>query len=103
DCLILHLEHMVEGNNVAIAGASDVDVGFAEGFLDGGDLETFHCGLKSVDGIDLGYDYPAAKPAQTVRTAFADVPITANDSSLACNHHTQCAFQSIRQGFAAAV
>src|SRR5213078_987157 len=54
DGLVLHLEDVVQRDDVAVAGAGDVDVGLAQGFLDGGDLKSFHGGLERVDGINFG-------------------------------------------------
>jgi hypothetical protein len=36
----------------------------AEGFFDGRHLETFHRGLKGIDGIELGDNYAYAKTAE---------------------------------------
>ncbi len=56
DGLIFHALHVVEGDDVDVAGGGDIDVGTTEGVFDGGDFETFHGGLEGVDGIDFGDD-----------------------------------------------
>ena len=66
DGLVLHLAHVVKRDDVQIAGAGDVDIAAAEGFLDRGDLVTFHRGLQSVDGVDLGDDDASAHAAEGV-------------------------------------
>ena len=78
DGLVLHLRHVLERDDVAVAGGGDVDVAVAERVLDGRDFETFHRGLQGVDGINLGDDDARAEAAQRMRAAFADVAVTAD-------------------------
>ncbi len=47
DGLVLHVLHVLEGDDVDVAGAGDVDVAAAEGVFDGGDFEAFHGGLQA--------------------------------------------------------
>src|ERR1043165_3147972 len=103
DGLVFHLEDVVQGDDVAVAGAGDVNVGLAEGVLDGGDFKAFHGGLEGVDGVNFGDDDTGAEAAQAVGAAFADVAVTADDGGLAGDHDAQGAFEAVGEGFAAAV
>ena len=57
-------EHVLQRDDVAVAGGGDVDVAAAERVFDGGDFETFHRRLQRVDGIDLRDDDARAETAQ---------------------------------------
>ena len=57
DGLILHLAHVVDGDDVAIAGGGDEDVALLHSLLHRGDLEAFHSGLQGADGVDLGNEH----------------------------------------------
>ncbi|GIX50471.1 MAG: hypothetical protein KatS3mg132_665 [Limisphaera sp.] len=103
DGLVLHAEHVLERDDVAVAGGGDVDVGLAQGVLDGRHLEAFHRGLEGVDGVDLGDDDPRAEAAQAVGAALADVAVAADDGGLAGDHHAQGALEAVGQRLAAAV
>ena len=103
DGLVLHLSHVLEGDDVDVAGAGDVDVAAAEGVFDGGDFEAFHRRLQGVDRIDLGDDHARAHAAQRVRRALAHVAVAADDRHLAGDHHVGGALDAVGQRLAAAV
>src|SRR5439155_2385360 len=71
DGLIFHLRHVIERDDVAVAGRRDVDVRCAKRVFDSGELETFHYGLHRIDGIKLRDDDARAETAPRMRTAFA--------------------------------
>src|SRR6266404_2533725 len=54
DGLIFHPLHVIERDDVEVAGGGNVNVAAAERVLDGGDFVAFHGGLQRVDRIDLG-------------------------------------------------
>src|SRR5580658_1561988 len=103
DGLILHLAHVLQRDDVDVAGGGDVDVAAAEGFLDGGYLEAFHRGLQSVDGVDLGGDGARDEIAQRLGRALADVAVAADDRNLAGDHHVGGALDAVDERLAAAV
>ena len=47
DGLVFHLRHVLEGDDVAVAGRRDVKIGGAERVFDGRDFKTFHRGLQA--------------------------------------------------------
>lgn len=103
DCLIFHLGHVIQGDDVFVARGGDVDVGPAECFLDGGHFETFHGGLEGVDRIDLGDDDARALATEGLGGAFADVAIATDDSDFARDHDIESAIETIDEGVTATV
>ena len=64
DRLVFHLRHVIERDDVDVAGRGDVDVAAAERVLDRRDFVAFHRGLERVDRIDLGDDDARTLTAQ---------------------------------------
>src|SRR5689334_21575966 len=89
DRLVLHLEHVVNGDDVAVAGGRHVDVGLAQRLFNGGDFKTFHGGLQRVNRIDLSNDNACAEAA--------------NDSDCTGDHYTESPLDTVSERFAAAV
>ena len=103
DRLIFHPLHVLERDDVNVAGRGDVNVAAAERVFDRRDFETFHRRLKRIDRIDLGDDDARALAAQRLRAAFADVAIAADDRDFAGDHDVECAIQSVDERVPAAV
>ena len=64
DRLIFHSLHVLERDDVDVAGGCDVNVAASERVFEGRDFVTLHRGLQSIDRIDLGNDDPRALTAQ---------------------------------------
>jgi hypothetical protein len=64
DRLVFHPLHVLEGDDVDVAGRAHVDVAATERVFDGGHFVAFHRRLKRVDWIDLGNDHARALTAQ---------------------------------------
>ena len=103
DGLVFHLRHVFEGDDVAIAGGGDVEIGGAEGVFDGCDFKAFHRGLQGVNGVNLGDDDARAEAAERMRGAFADIAVTTDDRDFAGDHDVGRALDAVGEGFAAAV
>ena len=103
DGLVLHLAHVLERDDVDVAGGGDVDVAAAERVLDRGDLVAFHRGLQGVDGVDLGDDDARAEAAERLGRALADVAVAADDRDLAGDHDVGGALDAVDERLAAAV
>src|SRR6184192_1136745 len=95
--LIFHLEHVLDSDDVAVAGGCDIDVRPAEGILDGRDFEAFHRSLERINRIDLGNDDTSAKAAEGMRRAFANVAIAANDGHFPGDHDPKSALNTVGQ------
>src|SRR6185503_18027219 len=60
DGAMLHLSHVLDGDDVEVAGGGDEDVGARRGIVHGGDLVALHGRLQGEDRVDLGDHYAAA-------------------------------------------
>src|ERR1700678_2775144 len=103
DGLVLHFLDVLQRDDVAVAGAGDVDVGTTQGRLDGGDFKTFHGRLQGVDGIDFSDDDARAEAAQGMGRAFADIAVATDDGDFAGDHDVGGALDAIGERLAAAV
>ena len=104
DRLVLHLRHVVGGDDVEVAGRGDEDVGASSTHvLERVDLVAFHRRLQRADRIDLGDDDAAALAAQRLRAALADFAEAEDDRDLAAEHDVGRAREAVGQRVAAAV
>ena len=103
DGLVLHARHVLDGDDVEIAGRRDEEVGLLDDVLDRDDLVAFHRRLQRADRIDLGDDDAAALAAQRLRAALADLAVAADHRDLAAQHDVGRAVQPVGQRVPAAV
>ena len=64
DRLVLHLRHVLSGDDVVAAGSGDEDVGGVDNLIESSNLITVHRGLQRANGIDLGHDHAGTLAAQ---------------------------------------
>src|SRR4029079_3132939 len=100
---VLHAAHVVESDDVAIAGGGDKDIGTFDKVLDALHLKAIHGGLKRADGIDLGDNDDGARAAQRLGGALSDIAVDADKGELAGDHDVGAAANGIDERFAAAV
>ena len=100
---VLHAAHVLDGDDVLVAGRRDENVGALHALFHGHDLEPVHRGLQRADRIDLGHDDARAGTAQRGSRALADIAITRNAGQLAGHHHIGAAANSVDQRFLAAI
>src|ERR1039458_7414460 len=98
--LVLHLPHVFQGDDLAVAGAAHVDIAASQGAFNGGDFEAFHGGLQRIDGVDLGDDDARAHAAQRMRRALAHIAVPADHRHLARYHDVSGALDAVGQRFA---
>ena len=103
DGAVLHGAHVVERDDVLVAGRGDEDVGARRGILHGHDLVAFHRRLQGADRVDLGDHDAAAGLAQRGGRAFADVAEARDHRDLAGHHHVGAAADAVDEALAAAV
>ena len=99
----LHRAHVVEGDDVDVAGGGDENVGARRGVLHRHDLIALHRRLQRADRIDFGDHHAAAGVAQRRRRALADVAEAGDHRDLAGHHHVGAAADAVDQRLAAAV
>ena len=103
DRLELHPLHLVDGDDVLVAGRGDDDVRGREHLVEGGDLVAVHRRLERADRVDLGDDDAGALAAQRLRAALADVAVAADHGDLAADEDVGGAVDAVDQRVAAAV
>ena len=103
DGLILHLPHVVFGDDVLVAGGGDEDVGLAADVIEVDDAVALHRRLQRADRVDLSDPDIGAEPAQRGRRALAHIAVAADDGDLAGDHDIGRPLDRVDQGLAAAV
>merc|ERR1719398_143487 len=61
DGVVLHLLHVLDGDDVEVTGRRHEDVDLPNHLLDGRHLVALHASLKSVDRVDLRHHHAAAR------------------------------------------
>ena len=100
---VLHLAHVVDGDDIDIAGRGDENIRHARHVVHGRDLVALHRRLQRADRIDLGYHDTRALPAQRHRAALAHIAIAVHHCDLAGEHHVGGPLDAVHQALAAAV
>ena len=100
---VLHLLHVIDGDDVLVAGGGDEDVGAAHHVLDGLHRESVHRRLQRADGVHFRHDDAGARALERGGRALAHVAIAADHGHLAGHHHIGAAADGIHQQLAAAV
>jgi len=88
---------MGSGNDVEITGSSDVDVSEVETVLECHHTVSFHSGLKSADGIDLGNDDLSTTVSHGGGTSLSDITKSTDDYGFSGNHNVSSTHNSIRK------
>ena len=100
---VLHHAHMVDGDDVLVAGRGDEDVHIADHVIQADDLEAIHAGLQGADRVDLGDIDAGAGAGERFGRAFANIPVSADDGLLAGHHDIGAATDRVDKAFAAAI
>ncbi len=103
DGLVLHLRHVVGGDDFEVARGGDEDVRLADDVFERLDLETFHRRLKGADGIDFIDDDAGALAPEALGATLADIAVAADHRDLAADHDIGRAEQAINQRMPTAV
>src|SRR5690606_26230165 len=100
--LVLHLRHVLDGDDVDVASGGDIDIAAAESVLDRGDFIAFHRGLERVDRIDLRNDDTRTLSTQRLSAALADIAVTDDHGDFAGDHDVESAVEAIDERVPAA-
>mmetsp|Transcript_18837 Transcript_18837/g.40611 ORF Transcript_18837/g.40611 Transcript_18837/m.40611 type:complete len:293 (-) Transcript_18837:545-1423(-) len=103
DGVVLHLLHVLQGDDVLVTGGGDKDIGDGNDVLHGDDLEAFHAGLQRADRVNLGDVHDGGLRFHRLGGALSDVAEAADDDLLAREHDVGRAHDAVRQRVAAAV
>lgn len=103
DGVVLHLFHVLQGDDALVAGGSDVDVHLLEDVLDSDHLEPLHAGLQGADGVALGDVDSGTAAAHGLGAALADVSEAADEDLLAADHDVGGPVDPVDEGVLAPV
>ena len=103
DSVLGHGREVLASDDVSATGGGNKDVSLGSGFLHGGDLETGHRGLESVDGVDLGNDNSGSVRAERLGATLSDISVTGDDSNLSGEHDVGGTLDTVDEGLSATV
>src|SRR5262249_52345996 len=103
DGAVLHGAHVVERDDIPVAGRCDEDVSARCGILHGGHLIALHGRLQRANWVDLRYQHAAAGLAQRRCRTLAHITVTRDHGYFAGHHHVGAATDAIDQRLATAV
>mmetsp|Transcript_2057 Transcript_2057/g.4187 ORF Transcript_2057/g.4187 Transcript_2057/m.4187 type:complete len:421 (+) Transcript_2057:240-1502(+) len=105
DGVVLHLRHVLAGDDVFVAGGGDEDVGIVllDAVLECVDLVALHASLQRADRVDLRHVGDRSLGRHRGSGALADIAKAADDDLLAREHNVGGAHNAVGQRVAAAV
>ena len=103
DGVVLHLLHVLQGDDLEVAGGGGEDVNLTHALLDGHNLEALHARLQRANGVDLSDQHAGAGTAHGEGAALANISVASNQGTLAADHHISGAHDAVWQGVAAAI
>src|SRR6266516_6974428 len=103
DYLVLHLRHVIGGNDVLVTRRRYEDVSGFHDVVERRHLVAFHRRLQCANWIDLRNKNASPLTLKSLRASLPDITIAANDGDLARKHHVRGAKNSVSQGVTAPV
>ncbi len=103
DRLVLHVLHVISGDDVEAARGRDENICIADHVFEPCHLVAVHGGLESTDGVDLRDDHASPLAPQRVCRTLTDVAVTEHHGDLAADERVSCTVDPIDQRVAAAV
>src|SRR5205823_12074122 len=95
DRAVAHLAHVVEGDDIDVAGRGDEDVALRGRLVHRGDLIALHRRLQGADRVDLGDHDARALAPKALRGSLAYIAKAADDGKLAGEHHVRGALDAV--------
>merc|ERR1712187_859397 len=87
DCVVLHLLHVLQGDDVKVPRGGGEDVDLAHDRLQSDHLETLHARLQGADRVYLCDQDTGTGTTHGEGAALADIAIAAHKRTLATDHH----------------
>ncbi len=97
DGLVSHPHHVFHQNDPTIAGGRHKDMAFFNNVFQPDDLVTFHAGLKSTDGVDLGNKHAGTLAPHGLGAPLAHLAEAADHHGLTSDHHVGGAADGVGQ------
>ena len=101
--VILHGQHLIEGNDPQVTGGGDHNIRVGDGLVDRDHRETIHEGLQGIDRVCLRDFHTRTLARHRLGAALTDVTITANQHVFAAHQHVGGAVDAVNQGMPGAV
>ena len=101
--LILHLQHMLVGYDVVVAGAGHKDIGLVSSILHGHHAVAFHGSLQCADRVNLSHPNLGRQGAHGLGRALAHIAVAADQGYLTGHHDISGTLDAVHQGLAATV
>src|SRR5205085_4386198 len=101
--VVLHLIHVLAGDNVDIARGGDKNITELTGIVHGDYLVTFHASLQGAYRIDFGHVHRRVRGRKSLRAALAHVAVAANHGLLAAHHNIGGPLDAVDQALAATI
>merc|ERR1712139_190052 len=95
NCIVLHLLHVFQPDNLKVAGGRDEDVNLADNRLHCCYLEAFHASLQRANGIDLSNHDTCAASLHGMGAALANIAKAADQGTLATDHNISGAHDGV--------
>merc|ERR1719183_32429 len=88
---------MLERDDLEIPSGGDENVDLTHHLFHRGHLKSFHACLQCTDGIAFRDHHTCTCPTHCECTSFADISVTANQHTLASDHHVGGTHDAVRQ------
>src|SRR3989338_1298557 len=93
--LIFHLLHVLQADDVFIAGSCDIDIRLTQRLFECSHLIPFHRCLKCTDRINFSDNHTSALAAKRLCAAFTNFAKATDNSNFTTDHHVHCAIETI--------
>src|SRR6516162_4142631 len=95
DGVVLHLVHVLAGDDIDVAGGGHENVAELAGLVHGDDLEAFHARLQGAYGVDFGDVNRGPVGGEGLGAALAHVAVAAHHRLLAADHDVGGALDAV--------
>merc|ERR1712093_299391 len=103
DGVVAHLLHVLNADDIAVAGGGDEELGLVEDVLNADHLVASHAGLEGADGVDLSHDDASTLALEGLSGTLADVTVAEHAGDLAGEHHVGGAHDGVDERVTATV
>ncbi len=100
---VLDPAHMLDGQNILVAGRGHNDIGAFNRVFERHHLIAVHGRLQRADRVHFGHQHARPGAAQGFGRTLAHIAITANNRHLARHHHVGAPADGVHKGFPAAI
>ena len=103
NCVVLHLEHVLNRDDVIVASCRNEDVNFTNDVFESGDLVTLHGCLQSINRVGFCHDDSSTLTAQRLYATLTHIAVTTYNGNFAGDHDVSCTTDCVNQRVTASV